>query len=135
MGMPLSDVHTMIEKTDILYVDDEENNLYLFDLMLRSKFNVHKAGSADQALKFLDSHPEIEWIVTDWRMPGKDGLTFARETVQKYSDKKFIMLSAYIQNNEIDQALAAGVLKAYFPKPLNKDLFLEKAKELGIVLN
>ena len=125
----------MIEKTDILYVDDEENNLYLFDLMLRSKFNVHKAGSADQALKFLDSHPEVEWIITDWRMPGKDGLELAREAIRKYGDKKFVMLSAYIQNSEIDQALSEGILKAYIPKPLDKELFLRKAKELGFFSN
>ncbi len=122
-------------KVDILYVDDEEPNLYLFDKLLGSKFKVHKAESAASAFEVLALHPEIEWIVTDWRMPGKDGLTFAREASQRYSDKKFMMVSAYIQNKEIDQALAEGLLKAYFPKPLNRDLFLQKVKELGIEVN
>ncbi len=122
----------MEEKQPILYVDDEEINLYIFDMLLNSKFEVHKALSAEQAFDLLENRPEINLIVTDWSMPAMDGLTFAHKASEQYPEKKFMMLSAYVKSQEIDEAISKGVLEEYFSKPLDRELFLEKVKQLEI---
>ena len=120
----------MEEKQPILYVDDEEINLYIFDMLLNSEFNVIKANSAEQAFDVLETHPEIKLIVTDWSMPAMDGLTFAKKASSQYVDKKIMMLSAYVKSQEIEEAINSGALTDYFSKPLDREMFLEKVKQL-----
>ena len=122
----------MEEKQPILYVDDEEINLYIFDMLLNSVFSVFKANSAEQAFDVLENHPEIKLIVTDWSMPAMDGLTFAKKASSQHPDKKFMMLSAYVKSQEIDEAIKSGILEDYFSKPLDREMFLEKVKCLKL---
>ncbi|MFY0627661.1 MAG: response regulator [Reichenbachiella sp.] len=114
----------------ILYVDDEEINLYIFDMLLNTSFEVFKAISADVAFEILASHPEIKLIITDWSMPEMDGLTFARKASTKYQDKKFLMLSAYVKSQEIEEAINEGILEDYLSKPLDREMFLNKVQEI-----
>jgi len=55
------------KKIDILYVDDEENNLVSFKATFRLKYNVMIASSVDAAMKVLDTKP-VDIIITDQRM-------------------------------------------------------------------
>ncbi|WP_109832518.1 response regulator [Reichenbachiella versicolor] len=123
----------MDSKSSILYVDDEEINRYIFEMLLQSTFNVYKADSGQGALEILSENPEIKLVITDWSMPKMDGLSFARKAKSLFKDKKIMMLSAYMKNREIDDAIANGVLKAYFSKPLDRESFLTKTKELGLL--
>lgn len=54
---------------NVLYVDDEENNLIAFKASFRRYFNVFTALSADEAKVLLNRH-EISILITDQRMPG-----------------------------------------------------------------
>ena len=56
------------EKISILYVDDEENNLFSFKATFRIKYQVTTALSGDEALKILETKP-VHIIITDQRMP------------------------------------------------------------------
>lgn len=123
----------METKRAVLYVDDEEINRYIFEMLLQTTFDVYKAESAQQALDLLAENPKIELIITDWSMPSMDGLSFAKKANDLYKDKQIMMLSAYLKNREIDDAIANGTLKAYFSKPLDRESFLTKTKELGLL--
>lgn len=114
----------------ILYIDDEEINLYIFEMLLNTTFEVFKASSANQAFSVLDDHPEIKLVVTDWSMPIMDGLTFAREASRRYEDKKIMMLSAYVKSQEIEEAMREGVLEEYFAKPLDREEFIKRINQL-----
>lgn len=120
----------MQDRQPLLYVDDEEINLYIFDMLLNTSFEVYKATSAQVAFKLLEEYPEIKLIITDWSMPVMDGLTFAKKAAEKYSDKKIMMLSAYVKSPEIEEAIELGVLEEYFSKPLDRDAFIEKISKL-----
>ncbi len=117
-------------KTSILYVDDEEMNLQLFDMLLNSNFRVYKANSVDNAFDMLNKHEDIQVVFTDWRMPGKDGLQFAKEAQEKFDDRQFIMISAFMRNNEIDQALNEGLLASYLPKPFDRQRIIKEVDRL-----
>ncbi|WP_109832519.1 response regulator [Reichenbachiella versicolor] len=116
-------------KKPILYVDDEEMNLELFDMLLNHNFKVFKANSVDQALELLDVHDDIEVIFTDWRMPNRDGLELAREASEKF-DKHIIMISAFMRNSEIDRAIEEGYLSGYLPKPFDRQRIITEVDKL-----
>ncbi|TXH56233.1 MAG: response regulator, partial [Bacteroidia bacterium] len=58
----------MGDKINILYVDDEVNNLISFKATFRLKFKIFTAESGKEAIKILDEN-DIHIIITDQRMP------------------------------------------------------------------
>ncbi len=53
----------------VLYVDDEPDNLELFQIQFQGDVEVVTATSADEALRILERRP-IGLILADERMPG-----------------------------------------------------------------
>lgn len=123
----------MRRKESILYVDDEEINRFIFEMLLESTFNIYQAESGEGALELLSEKPEIDLVITDWNMPKMDGLSFARKAKSLFKNKNIMMLSAYMKTNEIEDALENGVLQAYFAKPLDRQGFISKTRELGLL--
>ena len=68
------------KKIAILYVDDEENNLFSFKAVFRVKYQVFTAISGDEALKIMGEKP-IEIIITDQRMPNMTGVEFLEKVI------------------------------------------------------
>jgi two-component system response regulator VicR len=116
-------------KKPILYVDDEETNLELFEMLLCQNFKIIKAKSADRALELLDECQDIEVIFTDWRMPKKDELELAKEVRQKF-DKPTIMISAFMRNTKIDRAVEEGHLSGYLSKPFDQGKIISEVYKL-----
>ena len=58
---------------NVLYVDDEVNNLEAFRATFRRDFNVFTAISAKEAEAILDANNDIHILITDQRMPEKLG--------------------------------------------------------------
>ena len=52
----------------ILYVDDEENNLFAFKAAFRRFYNIHIALSGEEGMEILRNN-SINLIITDQRMP------------------------------------------------------------------
>ncbi|MDB5151259.1 MAG: hupR, partial [Mucilaginibacter sp.] len=63
------------DKITILYVDDEEHNLFSFKATFRIKYQVLTAISGDKALEILATKP-VHIIITDQRMPEMTGVEF-----------------------------------------------------------
>ena len=61
----------------ILYVDDEVENLRVFELTFRRDFDVMTAESAAQGLEILSQHP-VAVVLSDQRMPDVEGVEFLR---------------------------------------------------------
>jgi response regulator RpfG family c-di-GMP phosphodiesterase len=112
----------MIERTPILYVDDEPINLKLFRLAFEKKFQIETAESGTDGLKKLDQHPGISVVISDMKMPGMNGIEFIKKAKSSYPDHSYFILTAYDINSEISVAIDEGLIKRYFRKPFN---FLE----------
>jgi CheY-like chemotaxis protein len=108
-------------KIPVLYVDDEEMNLQILEMLLDTKFNFFKATSAQLAIELLNKHSEIEVVLTDWNMPVMDGLEFAKLAKLNNDKRPFIMISAYIKNNEVDKAIQNGLISSYLSKPFDRE--------------
>lgn len=107
-------------KINILYVDDEVNNLTSFKAMFRVKYNVFTAISADDAMKIMDSEP-IQVIITDQRMPNMTGVEFLEKMLEKYPEPMRILLTGYADMNAVIDAVNKGKIFHYLSKPWNEE--------------
>ena len=82
------------KRYNILYVDDEENNLVVFKNAFFRDYNVHTALSAEEGLTILDQYL-IHLIVTDQKMPGMTGVEFLEVVVKSHPETIRLILTAY----------------------------------------
>ena len=108
------------DKINILYVDDEENNLVSFKAAFRLKYNVMIASSGDEALKILDKKP-VEIIVTDQRMPNMTGIEFLEKVLETHPEPIRILLTGYSDMNAVIDAVNKGKIYHYLAKPWIED--------------
>jgi CheY-like chemotaxis protein len=112
----------------ILLVEDNPMNRKLFRDILEFRFNVVEAGSAEAALKKLQTvYPDL--ILMDIQLPGMDGLSLIRhlKANQATADIPLVALSAHVMAHDIEQARQAGCVD-YITKPITDDpfVFLER---------
>ncbi len=116
------------KKIDILYVDDEENNLISFKATFRLKYNIMIAVSADAAMKILETKP-VEIIITDQRMPNMTGIEFLEKVIEKYPDPVRILLTGYADMNAVIDAVNKGKIYHYLSKPWSEQELEETIKK------
>lgn len=107
-------------KITILYVDDEENNLFSFKATFRIKYNVLTALSGDEALKILEAS-RVHIIITDQRMPEMTGVEFLEKVLLKYPDPMRILLTGYADMGAVVDAVNKGKIFHYLAKPWNEE--------------
>ena len=119
----------MIEeiKINVLYVDDEENNLVSFRASFRRYFFIYTANSVQEARVIL-SNNEIHVLITDQRMPGALGTDLLAQTVKDNPDQTRILLTAFSDIDAIKDAINKGQIYQYLQKPWD-DLELKKTIE------
>ena len=91
----------------VLFVDDEPLILAGLKQALyrqRSRWQMFFVESADAALALLAEGP-FDVIVTDMRMPGKDGAALLQEVRSRYPDTARIVLSGQSGRDELLRAL------------------------------
>lgn len=119
------------KKISVLYVDDEENNLFSFKAVFRVKYQVYTAISGDEALKILSEKP-IEIIITDQRMPNMTGVEFLEKVIELYPDPMRLLLTGYADMNAVVDAVNKGKIFHYLSKPWNEeelDMTINRAHE------
>jgi response regulator RpfG family c-di-GMP phosphodiesterase len=108
------------KKINILYVDDEENNLISFKATFRLKYHVLTALSGEEAFKILESKP-VEIIVTDQRMPAMTGVEFLEKVIEKFPDPIRILLTGYADMTAVVDAVNKGKIFHYVTKPWDEE--------------
>lgn len=115
----------------VLYVDDEENNLFSFKATFRLKYDVSTAISGDEALRIMASKP-IHVVITDQRMPEMTGVEFLEKVIERYPDPMRILLTGYADMSAVIDAVNKGKIFHYLTKPWNEeelDLTINRAFE------
>jgi len=104
----------------ILVVDDEADLLEeIVELIERRGLPVLGEPDARAALQLLARRPEIDVVLTDWRMPGLDGLALmraARCDPCARRDRRFVVMSGHEGEEGLGRALEAGA-SAVLRKP------------------
>lgn len=115
------------KKITILYVDDEENNLFSFKATFRLKYHVLTALSGDEALKLLAANT-VNIIITDQRMPEMTGIEFLEKVLKDFPDPIRILLTGYAEMSAVVDAVNKGKIFHYVAKPWNEE-------ELDLTIN
>ncbi|MBU6153321.1 MAG: response regulator [Bdellovibrionales bacterium] len=131
----------MNTKNVVMIVDDEE----AIRKLLKARFEregliVLTAGDAGEAGAVLAQNRNISLIVSDVKMPGKDGITFTKEVKEQHKGMKVIVMTGHGEKSTAIQALRIGA-SDYLEKPFDmeemvhavnrtlKERSLEKANE------
>lgn len=105
---------------NILYVDDEKDNLFVFQANFRRKFEVHTSSSPLDALDQLAlNYQDIQVVISDMRMPHMNGLSFIKKAKEQYSHIAYFLLTGYGYNEEIQEALSSQLIDHCFTKPFD----------------
>jgi response regulator RpfG family c-di-GMP phosphodiesterase len=104
---------------NILYVDDEENNLTSFKAALRRYYNIYTAQTGVDALEIFKQH-DIQVIVTDQRMPNMTGVQFLQH-IPDEPDNIRMILTGFSDMDAIIEAINTGKVYRYITKPWDKD--------------
>jgi DNA-binding NtrC family response regulator len=102
----------------ILLVDDEEDLTWSISKTLAKHdraFEVTCAHNGDEALAVLARRP-VDVVVSDIRMPGRDGLQLLQEINSHYPATKVIIMTAY-GSHETRKLIAARGNTLYLEKP------------------
>ncbi len=103
----------------ILVVDDDKSTRQGVALALQETYTVLTAADADAALDVL-THNSVDLVLTDLRMPGRDGLSLLRDIVIAHPNIPVILLSAYGSVENAVEAMKDGAYD-FLTKPINLD--------------
>jgi signal transduction histidine kinase/FixJ family two-component response regulator len=104
----------------VLYVDDEPDNLRIFELTFRRDFNVLTATNAQDGLQLLAEHP-VAVVLSDQKMPGIQGVEFLRRVREIDARVVRILVTAYGDVKILGDAINDGNIYRYLAKPWEPD--------------
>ncbi len=107
-------------KRDILYVDDEMENLVVFQATFEDYFNIVTASSGQAALDLLEHHV-FPVVIADQRMPKMSGAELFEIMRRKYPHTKRVMLTGYADSRAMLSAINQGQVFYFVKKPWEQD--------------
>ena len=119
----------MADGTKILVVDDSPVTLELVGRILRqSGHTVETAADVIGAVARLDGGP-LDLVITDFRMPGADGLDLVRHVRENFPDTAVVMLTGFPSIEGAVEAVKGGA-EAYLTKPFTQTELLETVAQV-----
>jgi two-component system, NtrC family, response regulator AtoC len=115
----------------ILVADDEPSIRHILTLVLTDKgYEVRAVADGDEALRELSAR-SYDVLITDVRMPKRDGLSVLRAALTDHPGLTVVVMSAYGSQEQALEAVQAGAYD-YVQKPFKPEelvLVLRKAEE------
>jgi len=114
----------------VLIAEDEDSNFKYLEIVLKkAMYKVLRAGDGFEAVEKCRTHPEIDILLLDLKMPGMDGFEAAKKIRNLLPQLPIIALSAYVSSQDEEAAIQAGC-NEYVVKPISKTRLLETIKRL-----
>ncbi|MDP3581016.1 MAG: response regulator, partial [Ignavibacteria bacterium] len=111
----------------VIIIDDEEAQVQsLKSFLTKRNYSVFTAGEGEKALKIAQENT-IDIVLTDFQMPGWDGLTVLREMKNLNPEIDVVVMTAFGTIESAVQIMKAGAFD-YLIKPIDLD-------ELETILN
>lgn len=109
-----------VKKYKILYVDDEEVNLRIFQRAFKRYYEVFTAPGGAEGIKVLEEN-HIDLIMTDQRMPGMTGVELLIKIVPKYPNIARMIMTGFSDEDEIIRVDQEVGLDRFLVKPWNQE--------------
>lgn len=118
-----SSLRSTSDRPMVLMVDDEPQACKWFQRVYADEFQVLTAHGVDEALDCL-SGPGAATVVllTDYRMPGRNGIDLLREASRRHPGVIRVLVSAYADKDVAMQAVNHGHVEFMLDKPLDETL-------------
>ena len=105
----------------ILFVDDEPQACKWFARLFADEFSIITAGGADEALQLLrERGPAIAVLITDYRMPMKNGLHLLRAAQSEHRHVVRLLATAYAEKDIAVAAINQGRVLQILEKPFDE---------------
>jgi two-component sensor histidine kinase len=116
------------QSTYVLVVEDEMVlRMKAVDMVEDAGFVPIEAVNADEAIRILESRPDISLLFTDIQMPGKmDGLKLAHAVHRRWPEIKIVLVSGQIVVTDEDKPAESR----FFSKPLTSDKMIAELQEM-----
>ena len=106
----------------VLLVEDKDSLRSMLEEMLRAeKLDVHGVGSGSQAVELLKSGGPVDLVLTDWRLPGADGLAVLDAARALDRTLPVIVMTAFGSIETAVDAMKRGA-EDFITKPVDPDL-------------
>lgn len=112
----------------ILLVDDDINILSAYRRNFRKQFDIITAESGTEGLKIMKEKGPFAVIVSDFRMPGMDGIEFLTQAKQIEPDTVRVMLTGQADIQMSIQAINEGNIFRFLTKPCKIEHFTNALK-------
>jgi class 3 adenylate cyclase len=106
------------EQPEILYIDDEVENLQVFKAAFRKYYKIHIAQSGEEGLALL-KEKDIALVITDQCMPRMTGVEFLQHLPEN-KDLIRMILTGSQDMESIIKAINIGAIYRYIVKPWDK---------------
>ncbi|KGE12862.1 sensor histidine kinase [Sphingobacterium deserti] len=119
----------MQKKIQVLYIDDEINNLVGFKANFRYQYDIYIASSTREAEDILAENPDIRIIFCDQRMPDELGVNFLQRIKREYPRPIRILLTAYADMETVVDAVNKGHIFRFVRKPWVEEEIISSIEE------
>ena len=108
---------SFLKSLNVLYVEDEVDIIQLVEKRFAPKFNQFiSVTSAEKALEtFKNNHFDL--ILTDYLLPGINGMEFAKEVLKIKSKVPIILITGYVDMQFLVEAINMGITQ-FVSKPI-----------------
>ncbi len=116
-------------KKKILFVDDERNLLDSLKRSLRSfagEWSMEFTDSGEKAMNLMERE-KFDIIVSDYKMPGMDGLELLKIVKENHPGTKRILLTGQSDSEIYD--ISKEIVDQYLSKPCDHDELVSLLKE------
>ena len=110
----------MEKKLKIVVVDDEIHNTNGIKAYLRHDFEIVPFNNVRLAISYLQSET-ADIIISDKRMPHRDGVEFFKDCKIIAPSAIRILISAYVGEPELFEALEDGTVFRFIHKPFSSE--------------
>lgn len=109
---------SFLKSLNVLYVEDEVDIIQLVEKRFAPKFNQFlSVTSAEEALEIFKQNSNFDLILTDYLLPGLNGIEFARKILQIKSKVPFILITGYVDMQFLIEAINVGITQ-FVSKPI-----------------
>ncbi len=118
-----SSLHHGIPNPLVVYVDDEEENLFVFRRKYAKRLNLRTYSNPLEALAFIKDSQDVVLVITDEVMPGMTGNQLCDEVHKSRPFLKFILITGNpsADDNLLHRSLRHGRFYDFINKPLDFD--------------
>lgn len=119
-------------KPVVVYVDDEEENTFVFNRKFGKRLNLKVFSKPEEALQFVRSNSDVALVITDEVMPILNGNTLCDKVQETNPQIPFVLITGNPNQDEdlMYRSLRHGRFYEFIQKPLDLDKKGEEYFEL-----